>query len=253
MMAQPAASGPPGRQRILIVEDDPTTADLLRDLLEFEGYDIEHAADGAAALAGVAAGALDLVLLDLTLPDIDGLELCRQARVSAPADDAYLPMLMVTAQARAADRRAGFAAGADDYISKPFDPEELLARVQVWLRVRSQSKAKWEAERRAASARLEGVTLAAREIADLLGNDIQAPTAAIDLLQREPGLPARARVLVDMAAESLAEAAQHLSQLQNVVRVATKETPIGTALDLERSVQPDETAPAARDAPTLPG
>jgi hypothetical protein len=97
------------------------------------------------------------------------------------------------------------------------------------------------------------VTLAAREIADLLGNDIQAPTAAIDLLQREPGLPARARVLVDMAAESLAEAAQHLSQLQNVVRVATKETPIATALDLERSVQPDETAPAARDAPTLPG
>jgi DNA-binding response OmpR family regulator len=252
-MAQSAPSGPPGRQRILIVEDDPTTADLLRDLLEFEGYAIEHAADGAAALACVAAGALDLVLLDLTLPDIDGLELCRQARASAPADDAYLPMLMVTAQARVADRRAGFAAGADDYISKPFDPEELLARVQVWLRVRSQSKAKWEAERRAASARLEGVTLAAREIADLLGNDIQAPTAAIDLLQREAGLPARARVLVDMAAESLAEAAQHLSQLQHVVRVATKETPIGTALDLERSVQSDETAPATRDAPTLPG
>src|SRR5581483_10801168 len=206
-MAESPPAGPPGRPRILIVEDDPTTVELLRDLLEFEGYYIEQATDGTAGLARIAAGGLDLVLLDLTLPDLDGLELCRRARASAPSDDAYLPMLMVTAQARVADRRAGFAAGADDYISKPFDPEELLARVQVWLRVRSQSKARWDAEQRAAAARLEGVILAAREIADLLGNDIQAPTAVIDLLQREAGLPARARVLVELAAESLAEAA----------------------------------------------
>ena len=193
---------------------------------------------------------MDLVLLDLMLPGVDGLELCRRARAATAPDDVYLPIIMVTALASPADRRAGFAAGADDYVAKPFDADELLARAQVWLRVRAQAKASRgaflrqqaalrEAERRAMEARLEGVTLAAREVADLLTNDIQAPVGAIELLQQEPVVPEHLRELIDVAAESLRNAAAHLQQLQRVVRVATKETPLGPSLDLTRSIASD--------------
>ncbi len=241
-------SPPPGAARVLVVEDEAGIADLLQEVLRGEGYAVEHAATGADGLARIAAGGLDLVLLDLMLPEVDGLELCRRARAAA-LDDVYLPIIIVTALASSADRRAGFTAGADDYVAKPFDMEELLARVQVWLRIRAQAKASretllcqqgalGEAERRAMAARLEGVTLAAREIADLLTNDIQAPVGVLELLQQEP-LPPRLQELVDVAVKSLESAAEHLYQLQRVVRVETKETPLGPSLDLTRSVKPE--------------
>jgi DNA-binding response OmpR family regulator len=241
----PGDAAPP---RVLLVEDDPVIAGLLEEVLRDQGYTVEHVEDGAAGLARIDAGGIDLVLLDRMLPNVDGLALCRQVRLAAPEHDVYLPIMMVTSLASAADRQVGFEAGADDYVPKPFDPEEILARARVWLRVRLREKEKraallrqqaalHEAEQRAVEARLEGVTLATREIANLLSNDMQAPVSAIELLRLEASVPPSLRDVVDAAAESLEKATEHLQQLQQVVRVAVKSTPVGPSLDLPRSIQ----------------
>src|SRR4051794_18463009 len=128
--------GPPmqsSRPVVLVVEDDPVLANMLCDLLREAGYAAEHAAGGEAGAARIEAGQIDLVLLDLMLPDVDGLELCRRAR--AVESDVYLPIIMLTVLSEK-QRHAGFLAGADDYVAKPFDTDDLLDRVQVWLRTR---------------------------------------------------------------------------------------------------------------------
>ena len=127
------------RPVVLVVEDDLGTWNLLRDLLEPAGYAVESAPDGVSALARLAAGGVDLLLLDLMLPDLDGLELCRQVRASEA--HARLPIIMLTALGSDAQRHAGFAAGADDYVTKPFNLQELLDRVAVWTRARQWSAA----------------------------------------------------------------------------------------------------------------
>src|SRR5581483_4837144 len=118
---------------ILVVEGDPKLGDMLCDLLQHAGYAVERATDGAAGAARIEAGHLDLVLLDLKLPDVEGLELCLRAR--AVEDDGYLPIIMLTAPGDQR-RHAGFLAGADDYVAEPFATDDLLDRVQVWLRTR---------------------------------------------------------------------------------------------------------------------
>jgi PAS domain S-box-containing protein len=120
------------------VEDKPAVAEMLRALLESEGYAVEVASTGVAGLARVQTGELDLVLLDVMLPDLDGLELCR--RVRTREQSVYLPIVMCTAYATEASRLEGFAAGADDFITKPFNPDELLARVRTWTHTRQRLK-----------------------------------------------------------------------------------------------------------------
>ncbi|MDG4828312.1 response regulator transcription factor [Solwaraspora sp. WMMD1047] len=117
-------------RRILVVDDDPTVSDVLRRYLERAGYAVEHAADGPAALASFAGTRPDLVLLDLMLPGIDGLEVCRRLRADAEA----VPVIMLTALGDEADRITGLRLGADDYVTKPFSPRELVLRVQSVLR-----------------------------------------------------------------------------------------------------------------------
>ena len=110
----------------------------MQALLESSGGAVTAVPDGHAALARIEAGGVDLVLLDLMLPDINGLELCRRLR--AYENGAYLPIIMLTALNDDADRHAGFGAGADDYISKPFEAGDLLDRVDVWVRARGRLK-----------------------------------------------------------------------------------------------------------------
>jgi two-component system, OmpR family, response regulator MprA len=117
---------------VLVVEDDPTIREVLQALLESVGDAVAAAPDGITALARVEAGGVDLVLLDIMLPDVNGLDLCRQFR--AYEDTTYLPIIMITALNGEADRHAGFAAGADDYVVKPFENDELMARVRALLR-----------------------------------------------------------------------------------------------------------------------
>lgn len=115
---------------VLVVEDDPAVRASLERSLEFEGYTVVSATDGEAGLAAVATHRPDLVLLDLGLPKVDGLEVCRRLRAAGDG----VPVLMLTARESTGDRVRGLDAGADDYLPKPFGPEELLARVHAVLR-----------------------------------------------------------------------------------------------------------------------
>jgi two-component system response regulator MprA len=120
------------RARILVVDDDSRIAASLRRALVYEGYEVEVAADGPAALTAARDRPPDLVVLDLMLPGLDGIEVCRRLR---DGDD--VPILMLTARDTTADRVRGLDTGADDYLVKPFDYDELLARVRALLRRRA--------------------------------------------------------------------------------------------------------------------
>jgi DNA-binding response OmpR family regulator len=116
---------------ILLVEDDERISEPLVRVLRGEGYDVELVTEGSAALDCVQRHRPDLVLLDLTLPDIDGLDVCRKLRSEAPD----LPIVMLTARAEEMDVIVGLNAGADDYVAKPFRLAELIARIKARLRV----------------------------------------------------------------------------------------------------------------------
>ncbi len=121
---------PPAKARILVVEDDPAILNGLLDVLVFNGYDVEGAADGRDGLQTAFDEAFDLVILDVMLPSLDGFSICRRIRERKPAQG----ILMLTAKGAEDDVVTGFQAGADDYVSKPFSLRELLVRVEALLR-----------------------------------------------------------------------------------------------------------------------
>jgi len=116
--------------RILVVDDEPAVRTALQRALRLDGYDVELAESGASALAALATAGRDAVLLDVLMPGVDGLEVCRELRRRGD----HTPVLMLTARDGVADRVAGLDAGADDYLVKPFHLDELLARVRALLR-----------------------------------------------------------------------------------------------------------------------
>ncbi|QEH93688.1 MULTISPECIES: MtrAB system response regulator MtrA [Dermacoccus] len=115
--------------RVLIVDDDPALAEMLGIVLRGEGYDVSHVADGSAALGSFRDFKPDLVLLDVMLPGMNGVEVCRKIRA-----ESVVPIIMLTARTDTLDVVGGLEAGADDYVSKPFKPAELVARVRARLR-----------------------------------------------------------------------------------------------------------------------
>ena len=119
----------PARLRALVVEDEEPFARLVRSYLEREGFEVDAAADGETAVALARERSPDVIVLDLMLPGIDGVEACRQIRAFS---DAYVVML--TARAEEADKIVGLSTGADDYLTKPFSPAELVARIRAMLR-----------------------------------------------------------------------------------------------------------------------
>jgi len=119
-------------ERVLIVDDDPDIVRLVRYNLTHSGYDVQSAGSGREALELVERQPPDLVVLDVMLPDVDGLEVCRTLRQHASSK--HIPILMLTARGEEIDRVVGFELGADDYVSKPFSPRELVLRVKSILR-----------------------------------------------------------------------------------------------------------------------
>jgi len=152
----------------LVVDDEPPIRELVRGYLEREGFTVTVAEDGQAALAAARAEKPDVVVLDLMLPGLDGLEVCRQLRTFT---DAYV--LMLTARSEEIDRIVGLSIGADDYLVKPFSPRELVARVRALLR------------RPRATARPP--TPAGLEL-DASRHDVRVDGAAIDLTATEFGI-----------------------------------------------------------------
>jgi len=120
------------KPRILIVEDEAPVVTLLRYNLEREGYDVDVAVDGEEALVSVDENPPDLILLDWMLPEVSGIEVARRLRRGAKTKS--IPVIMLTARSEEADTVRGLEAGADDYLTKPFSPAELLARVRALLR-----------------------------------------------------------------------------------------------------------------------
>ena len=146
-------------ERILLIEDDARLAEMVSEYLGEAGFRVSIAAEGRAGLERLAREPFDALVLDLMLPDIDGLEVCRQLRAKSD-----VPLLMLTARGDAADRIVGLEIGADDYLPKPFSPRELLARLRAILRRRRGGTAaskplrfgRLEIDRDARAVRLDG-------------------------------------------------------------------------------------------------
>jgi two-component system, OmpR family, response regulator MprA len=157
--------------RVLVVEDDEEIAEVLRRSLRSEGYDVRTAADGVEALDAAVGFTPDLVVLDLGLPRLDGVEVCRRLRAEGD-----VPILMLTARAETEDRVEGLDSGADDYLVKPFERQELLARIRALLRRRPP--------RGAASLRIADLTLnpATREV-KRGGREIELTNREFELLE----------------------------------------------------------------------
>jgi DNA-binding response OmpR family regulator len=174
---------------VLLVEDDERISEPLIRVLRSEGFVVEHVDGGMSAIDSVACARPDLVLLDLTLPDIDGLDVCRRIRASDPD----LPIIMLTARAEEMDVIVGLNAGADDYVAKPFRLAELVARIRARLRIVDHATAS------APSGRLTGAGIEldtdARRcfVTDIRGVrvEIELTTKEFDLLEllmRQPGV-----------------------------------------------------------------
>jgi DNA-binding response OmpR family regulator len=149
---------------VLLAEDDAAIADPLSRALQREGYEVEVVTDGPSAMASAETGRCDLLVLDLGLPEMDGLEVCRRLRAAGRG----IPVLMLTARADEVDFVVGLDAGADDYVAKPFRLAELLARIRALLRRRSPGTVEVNGVRMDLAARLvtvDGteVTLANKE------------------------------------------------------------------------------------------
>jgi two-component system phosphate regulon response regulator OmpR len=145
--------------RILLIEDDPRLAGLVTEYLGEAGFVVSTAATGRAGLDRIGREPYDAVVLDLMLPDIDGLEVCRQLRASS----SEVPVLMLTARGDTMDRVVGLEIGADDYMPKPFEPRELLARLRAILRRRPSARGsdvlrfgRLEIDRGARAVRVDG-------------------------------------------------------------------------------------------------
>ena len=132
---------PPVSQTLLMIEDDTRLADMVKAYLAPSGYEVVHKTHGAEGLAYLKSGTFTPVLavLDLMLPDMDGLEICRHIR-ALPSPLGQLPVLMLSAKGDPLDRVIGLEVGADDYLAKPFEPRELLARIRALLRRHSEGQ-----------------------------------------------------------------------------------------------------------------
>lgn len=160
-------------KRVLVVEDDTHIAELLRLHLQDESYVVEHAADGVVGMRLLNQGSWDLLVLDLMLPGVDGLEICKRARTMAR----YVPIIIISARSNEVHRILGLELGADDYLSKPFSMLELVARAKALLR---------RADALARNARLEAGRLECHGLTlDPLARTTVLEGRALDLTPRE--------------------------------------------------------------------
>lgn len=177
-MSDPAASPP--TPSLLVVEDEDHLAAGLKLNLELEGYHVEVAASAREASALLVGRSFDTILLDVMLPDIDGFELCRRLRAAGN----HTPVIMLTARDDATDRVQGLDAGADDYLSKPFELQELLARLRSALRRR-----RWDRSQTAAAPDAQVLSFGAAQInfathtATMAGEPVRLTQLELDLLR----------------------------------------------------------------------
>ena len=169
------------RAKVLVVDDRPSIVQALRMRLEGEGHEVIEALDGPRALELVEAEQPDLVLLDVMMPDMDGYEVCRRIKNRPEAD--FVPVIMVTARTETEAIMAGIEAGADEYVTKPFEPLELMARVKSMLRIRRMYQENRYLRREIAGRyrfdQIVGRSPAMEQVYDLLSKVIERPVTVL--------------------------------------------------------------------------
>jgi CheY-like chemotaxis protein len=225
---------------ILVVDDDVFNVDLLRFELEDDGYRAEGVGSARAALARLAQEpAIDLILLDVMMPGMDGLELTQHLKADPATRD--IPIILLTARGELGDKAEGFSAGAEDYVVKPFDAEEVLARIEVQLRIR---RLRDEQERiGTARARLAMIGAAAHQ----LSQPLSGATGFLQLLQilgQRGGQREQEKERLVQVDHCLERAMTLARQLGDLHHFRTEDYACGTEIvDLEASVRPDWSTP----------
>ena len=199
--------------RILVVDDLPLNLEYLQEELQTLGYDVITAADGEEALRKVSSAGPDLVLLDLSMPGMDGLEVLRTLREDP--DYRGLPIVLLTARKELDDRVKGLDAGADDYITKPFQIDEVAARIKAQLRIQELQREVLEREK--TLARVEGIGQTLVTLAHHINNATQAISGMAQLCQADGSDPEQHRQLVRIALKQSARISAVLHSLQQVV------------------------------------
>ncbi|GAA1960503.1 response regulator transcription factor [Microbacterium aquimaris] len=247
MSTSPHRNGDLDGRRILVVDDDPTVAEVAGTYLTAAGFVVDRAADGAEALRQLDALAPDLVVLDVMLPDIDGIETCR--RIREAGDTA---VLMLTARTSQDDRIDGLEAGADDYLTKPFSPRELVLRVRSVLR-RTTSAAPSDAPIVCGGYRIDP----AARIATYDGVELNLTAREFDLLEflaRRPGQAFdRTRLLQAVWGWSIGDLSTvtvHVRRLREKIEPdSTHPSHLVTVWGVGYRFDPTGTPPAERSAP----
>jgi len=195
--------------RILIVEDDALLAHLVSDMLARDGHEVHVAGDGAAAIARAAVSPPELLLLDVNLPDSDGIEICRRVRASEAAGQ-RATIVMVTGRHDTAAKLLAFSVGADDYLVKPIDVAELRSRVARWVASRGEQADLVMRRRRDAIAEIVAA------ICHELNNPLAAAMIGIELTLRRDGLPGDSRHDLDIVRQNLDRIDEVLKALTGV-------------------------------------
>ncbi len=213
-------------RRVLLVDDEQEVRDFVSRLLKEFGYEVRTAGDGAEALRLAETEPPDAVLLDVALPDMSGLEVCRRLR--AAHRTRTVPILLVTGLTDLETRLAGFHAGADDYVIKPFEPTELAARLRGRLEL---------AAIRARVAHLEGVLATIRLVSHEFNNPLQAVVGALDLLRQvgDSDCPVSGEEAIEMVYEGTDRLAELSNRLITITEPAIKDSPLGPMLDIDAS------------------
>jgi len=168
------------RPEILVIDDDAELCELLAELLGQEGYSVESQGDGKAGLARAQSQAFSVVVLDIMLPSMNGFEVLTRLRQGNPEQNADSPVIMLTAKGEDVDRIVGLEMGADDYLPKPFNPRELVARVRA---IHRRASSKTKAEPRALALVVDDLELVpSARVARVGGREIDLTTAEYDLL-----------------------------------------------------------------------
>lgn len=216
-----------GGARILVVDDDHATVDLVRVYLERDQHQVTAAYDGRTALELAARERFDLVVLDWMLPNVDGVTVCEQLRASSD-----VPIIMLTARVQESDKLLGFTSGADDYLTKPFSPRELAARVGVVLRRTGAGRQNEDGQLAAGPIRID--VLQYQAYAD--GNEVPLTPTEFKLLAtlvREPRRVFSREQLIQHALDNDTEALPrtidvHINNLRRKLKQACGMEPIGT-------------------------
>jgi DNA-binding response OmpR family regulator len=170
------------QQQLLMIEDDARLASMVSEYLRQGGFEVAHALDGASGLAALQKAPPSLVVLDLMLPDMDGLEICRRIRALGGAL-ARTPILMLTAKGDPMDRVIGLEVGADDYLAKPFEPRELLARIRAILRRSTEASTSAEHDETQPILRFGSLDIDRdARIVSLAGKEVDLTSYQFDLL-----------------------------------------------------------------------